>query len=261
MQQHLLVFDIETVIDADAARQFLQSPHLDDTQARQKLRKFYLEKTNGRNDFARQPFHQVVAISYAHLCREESELVLKCVATGGQVDSSEKDLIHGFFQFIEQHHPQIVSYNGRGFDMPVLKYRAMKHQLSCPTWFIKRYDYRYDQKQHVDLLEVFSDFGASARCSLEEIATCFDIPGKLDTSGSDVEGLFESHQIQHIRQYCEYDVLSTLLLFLRWQLFNGQISYEIFSRTSLAIRNYLLHEVSQRPYLQQFLNAWHGDES
>jgi len=261
MQQHILVFDIETVVDADAARRLLQSFDLDDVQARLALRDYYLEKTNGRNDFARQPFHQVVAISYAQLSREGEALELQRVATGGHVASSEKDLLQGFFQFIDQYRPQIVSYNGRSFDMPVLKYRAMKHHISCPAWFQQRYDYRYDQKQHVDLLEVFSDFGASARCSLEEIATCFDIPGKLDTSGSDVVRLFEANNIQEIRNYCECDVLSTLLLFLRWQLFSGGVSHDVFLHTNEAVRNYLSQGVVQRPHLQKFLDAWNGEGS
>ncbi|MDQ6961311.1 MAG: 3'-5' exonuclease [Mariprofundaceae bacterium] len=261
MQQHILVFDIETVIDADSSRQFLRKPELTDSEARIALQAFYLEKTNGKNNFARQPFHQVVAISYAQLNREGQSMVFNRVGSGGDVGSSEKELLQGFFQFIEQHKPQLVSYHGRGFDIPVLKYRAMKHQLSCPTWFQYRYDYRYDQKQHLDLLEFFSDFGASARCSLDEIASCFSVPGKLDISGEQVLDLFENNQIETIRHYCECDVLSTLLLFLRWQLFNGQLSHDHFYQSNQSIHNYLQQEVAQRPYLQAFLDAWHGEQS
>lgn len=259
--QHILVFDIETVVDADAARKLLALPDVTDTQARLALGAHYLEKSKGRHDFARQPFHQVVAISYAQLNQEGAELVLHRIATGGENGSSEKELLQGFFQFVDQYRPQLVSYNGRGFDIPVLKYRAMKHLLSCPAWFNQRYDYRYDQKKHLDLLDVFSDYGASARCSLEEVATCFDVPGKLETSGADVAALFEANRVQDIRNYCECDVLSTLLLFLRWQLFNGQLSFETFSRSSLAVHHYLQQEVVERPHFQSFLDAWQGDKA
>ncbi|MDX8390889.1 MAG: 3'-5' exonuclease [Mariprofundaceae bacterium] len=268
MPRDTLVFDIETVPDADASRRILHQPSLTDSEARDALSCYFLEKTEGRNDFPRQPFHQVLSISYAHLISEPGEngqeLILRRISSGGNESSSEQELITGFFNIIAQRAPRLVSYNGRGFDIPVLKYRAMVHGITAPRWFKEgdryhSYDSRYSHKYHLDLLEVLSDHGASARCSLDEIAACFCIPGKLDTAGSDVRSLFEAGEIEAIRNYCETDVCSTLLLFLRWQYFCGELSMASYKRAILGLHHYLESESEMRTHLGDFLTAWNID--
>jgi len=265
MRRDVIVFDIETVVDADAARRILRLPDLTDAEAREGLADYFLEKTEGRNDFPRQPFHQVVAISYGHLIREPgeegSELVMRQLATGGDKNSSELEMLEGFFQLIEKRAPLLVSYNGRAFDIPVLKYRAMAHGISCPRWFTQgdkwnNYDTRYSKEYHCDLLEVLSDFGASARCSMDEVAAAFNVPGKLEAAGDNVREMFETGQIDAIRNYCETDVLSTMLIFLRHQLFAGTLSEGAYARTILGVRNYLEAESETHPHLAEYLRAW-----
>jgi len=265
MRRDVIVFDIETVVDADAARRVLRLPDCDDAEARDAFTAYCLDKTNGRNDFPRQPFHQVVAISYGHLIREPgeegNELLLRRLATGADASSTEKEILEGFFHLIETRAPQLVSFNGRGFDVPVLKYRAMVHALSCPRWFKEgdrwnHYDTRFSAEYHCDLLEVLSDFGASARCSMHEVAAAFNVPGKLDTAGDDVRALFESGQINAIRNYCETDVLTTMLIFLRHQLFSGAISEGAYIRAVQGVQNYLESEAESQPHLAEYLQAW-----
>ncbi|MDX8395252.1 MAG: hypothetical protein R8K22_02425, partial [Mariprofundaceae bacterium] len=130
-----------------------------------------------------------------------------------------------------------------------------------PRWFSEgdkwnNYDARYSKKFHIDLLEVLSDYGASARCSMHEVASSFGIPGKLDTAGNDVRGMFENGEIEAIRNYCETDVCTTALLFLRWQLFNGSLSEGAHARAVLGLRHYLESEAEARPHLGEFLTAW-----
>jgi predicted PolB exonuclease-like 3'-5' exonuclease len=269
MRRDVIVFDIETVVDADASRQLLRQSAFDDVEARDALSDYFLDKTDGRNDFARQPFHQVVAISYAHLIREPgdegSELLIRRLATGGDKNSSELEILEGFFHLIETRAPQLVSFNGRAFDVPVLKYRAMKHGLSCPRWFNQgdkwnNYDARYSQEYHIDLLEVLSDHGASARCSMDEVAAAFGVPGKLDTAGDNVREMYEGGQITAIRDYCETDVCTTLLIFLCQQLFTGALSEGAYARAILGVRNYLEAESDSRPHLAEYLQAWDQPE-
>jgi len=265
VRRDVIVFDIETVVDADSARRILRLPDLNDFEARDTLADYFLEKTDGRNDFPRQPFHQVVAISYGHLIHEPGEqggeLVMRRLATGGDAGSSEREMLEGFFHLIETRAPQLVTFNGRGFDVPVLKYRAMAHGLACPRWFTQGdkwngYDSRYSKEYHCDLLEVLSDFGASARCSMDEVAAVFNVPGKLATAGDNVREMFEAGQIDAIRNYCESDVLSTMLIFLRHQLFSGALGEAAYARTLIGIRNYLETESQSRPHLAEYLQAW-----
>lgn len=265
MPRDVIVFDIETVADADAARRLLGRPELTDAEARDALTAYFQEKAEGRSVFLRHPFHQVVAIGYAQLVAEPgeagTELVLRRVACGGDKRSSERELLAGFFGLIARRAPRLVTFNGRAFDVPVLKYRAMVHGLACPRWFSEgdrwnNYDARYSDAYHLDLLEVFSGFGASARCSMHEVASAFAVPGKLDTAGDDVRTLYEAGEIEAIRRYCETDVCTTLLLFLRWQLFNGGLSESAYARSLLGVRNYLAAEAPARPHLGRFLSAW-----
>lgn len=265
MRRDVIVFDIETVVDADASRRLLRQPAFDDVEARDALSDYFLDKTEGRNDFARQPFHQLVAISYAHLIREPgdegSELLIRRLATGGNRNSNEREMLEGFFHLIETRVPQLISFNGRGFDVPVLKYRAMVHGLSCPRWFNQgdrwnNYDARYSQEYHLDLLEVLSDHGASARCSMDEVAAAFGVPGKLDKAGDNVREMFENGQTEAIRDYCETDVCTTLLIFLRQQLFTGALSEGAYARAILGVRNYIEAEAESRPHLAEYLQAW-----
>jgi len=267
MRRDVIIFDIETVPDADATRRLLGMPDLRDAEARDALSDYFIEKTEGKNDFPRQPFHQVVAISYAQLVfepgEEGPELVIRRLGSGGDAKSGERELLDGFFGLIEKRAPRLVSFNGRGFDIPVLKYRAMVHGLYCPRWFSEgdkwnSYDSRYSSEYHVDLLEVLSDFGASARCSMHEVASAFGVPGKLETAGDDVRGMFESGRIAAIRNYCETDVCTTLLLFLRWQLFTGALSQGAYARSVLGLRHYLESESGERPHFGEFLAAWGG---
>jgi len=267
MRRDIIVFDIETVPDAAASRRLMGKPAFTDIEARDALRDYFLKKTDGRNDFPRQPFHQVVAISYAHLVHEPgeegAELIIRRIASGGEARSTERELLEGFLSLIEKRAPRLVSFNGRSFDVPVIKYRAMAHSLACPRWFSEgdrwnSYDARYSHEYHLDLLEVLSDYGASARCSMHEVATIFGVPGKLDTAGDNVRSMFEAGEIEAIRNYCETDVCTTLLLFLRWQRFSGALSEGAYARGMVGLRNYLESEGQARPHLAAFLQAWNG---
>ncbi|MDQ6973778.1 MAG: 3'-5' exonuclease [Mariprofundaceae bacterium] len=264
MIRDTMVFDIQTIPDAEAARRLLEHPEFSDRQARDALTDYFLENNSGKSDFPRHPFHQVVAISYAYLVLERdghgSEWVLKRIASGGTVGSSEKELLEGFFHLIETRTPRVVSFNGRGFALPVLKYRAMVHGLSCPKWVSSgdrwhHYEARYSSVYHVDLLEVLSDYGASIRCSLREIAAAFHVPQMLNEES--VMALFESGELSVLRHQCEADVCSILLIFLRWQLFQGALNQESYGYLMQSIHNYLTVESEEKPHFSYVLEAWH----
>ena len=276
-KRNLFVFDIETVPDVDAGRRFLKLPDASDAEVAEALTAYHLEVTDGRNDFLRQPFWRVVAISYAQVGVERAEgaqmalpgqvrYTLTRVASGGEVKSSERELIEGFFSYIDQAQPRLVSYNGRSFDLPVLKYRAMVHGLSAPRFFDtsnkwENYTQRYADAWHADLLEVLSDFGASARVRMDEVCRVMGLPGKLETTGEDVASLYAEGRLQDIRDYCETDVLNTYLLFLRWELLRGTISPRGHEASVLEVATYLESERAERPHLGRFLDAWKAMEA
>ena len=263
--RNLLVFDIETVPDTEAVFNLTGFTEPDEAARRAEIERYHLEITEGRNAFPRQPFHRVVAISFlrAEIVREdggEAYLLLE-LRSGGTEKSPEKDLVGGFFQYFERHKPRLVSFNGRTFDLPVLKCRAMKHGIAAPflhnagdKW--NSYTSRYSADWHCDLLEVLSDYGASARVKLNEVCAALGCPGKFGTEGSQVAELFDEGKIAEIRDYCETDVINTYLVYLRHQHHTGTLSTEAYNRAIADIIALIEAEGAERPHLNAFLEAW-----
>ncbi len=264
--KNLFVFDIETVPDVQSARNLLGDYESPDDEIVEKLKQYHLRVTDGKNSFFRQPFHKVVAISFleAEIHRDEdgSEFyVLKELRSGGNLDSKESDLIVGLFQHLSRLRARIVSFNGRTFDMPVLKYRAMLHGVEA-KWLHKsgdkwnNYGSKYSLDWHCDLIDAFSDFGASARVKMDELCALFGFPGKIDVEGSQVDEMFKANRLGEIRDYCELDVLNTYLLYLKYSLHTGSLLKNNYAKCLQDIISYLEDNAEKRPHLNTFLNAW-----
>ncbi len=265
-RQSLFVFDIETVPDTSVAPNLTGFTEPGQEARRAELERYHLEITAGRNAFLRQPFHKVVAISFLAADIErvdggQEAYLLRELRSGGQASFSEKELLQGFFAHFEHTQPRLVSFNGRGFDLPVLKYRAMVHGVAAPALYLSgdkwnSYTSRYSLDWHCDLMEALSDFGASARVKLNEVCAVFGFPGKFGVDGSQVAGLIDEGRIQEVRDYCETDVLNTYLVYLRWQLHRGTLSREAHERAIADVIELIKSERRSRPHLGDFLEAW-----
>ncbi|MDA1090216.1 MAG: 3'-5' exonuclease [Proteobacteria bacterium] len=263
--QSLFVFDIETVPDTDAVPNLtgFDNPGVDERRA--ELERYHLEKTGGKNAFPRQPFHRVVAISFLEAEIERSgnqeAYLLRELRSGGEAGFDEKKLLEGFFGYFERLKPRLVSFNGRGFDLPVLKYRAMVHGVAAPWLYDagdkwNSYTQRYSPDWHCDLLDVLSDFGASARVSLDEVCSVMGFPGKFGVSGGDVTAMIDDGRIDEVRHYCETDVLNTYLVYLRLMRHKGTIPVDGYNAAVADIVSLIESEATARPYLNEFMTAW-----
>ena len=149
----------------------------------------------------------------------------------------------------------------RGFDLPVLKYRAMVNGVSAP-WLYgagdkwNSYTQRYATDWHCDLLDVLSDYGASARVSLHEVSAVLGLPGKFGISGAEVAGLVDEGRIEDVRHYCETDVLTTYLVYLRLMMHRGTIGIDGYNAAIADIVAMIEQESGDRPYLNDFMEAW-----
>lgn len=260
----LFVFDIETVPDIDTAKNLL-GPQSDLKQA---LVDYHLETTKGANSFIRQPFHKVVAIAFLVADIEYHQgyeyYSLKELRPGGNLQSSEKDLINGVFEYMKKISPRLVSFNGRTFDLPVLKYRAMLHGVSA-KWLYdsgdkwNNYNSRYSLDWHCDLLEAFSDFGTSARVKMKEVSALFGIPSKLDCDGSEVDKLFSQGKVAEIRNYCEIDVVNTYILYLRYMVHRGSITKEGYLQSLQELLDLMEMEKIEKPHFAKYLEAFNQE--
>jgi len=265
--QNLFVFDIETVPDTEAVTNLIgDGVGTSVTERRAALDAYHLDITGGKNAFPRQPFHKVVAVSFLAAEIETSgrheTYYLKELRSGGKTNSPEKDLITGFFKWIDQRRPRLVSYNGRGFDIPVLRHRAMVHGVQAPAFHDtsnkwENYTSRYAQDWHCDLQEALTDFGAASRgLKLNEICAVLGFPGKVGVDGSQVAPMYDDGKISEIRAYCETDVLNTYLVYLRYQLTRDRITLESYNRSVADVISLIEAERQDRPHLGEFLESW-----
>ena len=273
--QSLFVFDIETVPDTDAVPNLLGPEKMEtvgpDIETRRAaLEQYHLDATDGKNAFPRQPFHRVVAVSFlaAEIEREGrfETYYLKELRSGGAENSPERDLVGGFYQYIDKQRPRLVSYNGRGFDLPVLRHRAMVCGVTAGVFHDTtnkwdNYTSRYALDWHCDLQEALTDFGAASRgLKLNEVCSVLGFPGKFGVDGSQVAPMYDAGKVGEIRDYCETDVLNTYLVYLRYQLTRGQISKDGYNRAVADVISLIEAETAERPHLGAFLDAW-GESS
>jgi predicted PolB exonuclease-like 3'-5' exonuclease len=181
----------------------------------------------------------------------------------GDLDSGEDELVRRFFDGIERHTPDLVSWNGGGFDLPVLHYRALKHGIVAQRYWENgqgdssfrwnNYQSRYHER-HTDLMDVLSGFQPRAKASLMDMAYLLGLPGKLGFSGAEVWPAYQAGDLQGIRRYCETDVLNTWLVFLRFQHMRGRIDTTELAEEHRRVRDLLAG--STEPHLAEFLAAW-----
>ncbi|MEY3747290.1 MAG: hypothetical protein RL194_749 [Pseudomonadota bacterium] len=256
-----LVFDIETVPDTDGIRKLLDLPA--ETSAEDVANiAFHKRRQQNGSEFLPHHQHRVVAISCA--LREGDSFR---VWTLGAPDTPEQEIIQRFFDGIEKYTPNIVSWNGSGFDLPVLHYRAMIHGIQAPRYwdmgdddrdfkwnnYISRYHMR-----HLDLMDVLALYSGRANAPLDQMAQLCGFPGKLGMDGSKVWDAYKNGEIGAIRDYCETDVANTYLVFLRFQLMRGLLNKQRYDEEVQLVRDTL--QGYGLPHWQEFLAAWKNSD-
>jgi 3'-5' exonuclease len=253
----ILVFDIETVPDAAGLRRIWDlGPAVSDAAVVELASQRRRQATG--NDFLPAHVQRVVAIS----CALRSDEGVRVWSLGSPADS-EPDIVKRFFDGIEKYTPQLVSWNGSGFDLPVLHYRAMIHGIpGCCYWDqgdndrefkFNNYLARYHSR-HTDLMDVLASYNGRAFAPLDEMAQLCGFPGKLGMEGSQVYGAWQRGEIEAIRNYCETDVANTYLLFQRFQLIRGALNPDAYAREMELFRSFLSAQTAA--HWKQFAEAW-----
>ena len=152
----------------------------------------------------------------------DADLAVKRIGTVGE-GKDEAGMMTDFAEFMGKWRPHVVTWNGRGFDLPVLALRALRFGLDF-RWYYRGegYRYRFTEEGHLDLCDVISDHGAAKMTSLDGAARVIGLPGKDGVDGSQVEGLYNAGQLDALRRYCLADVTQTAFLFLRYRLVSAR---------------------------------------
>jgi hypothetical protein len=238
-----LVFDIETVPDVALGRRLYGLEGLADEQVARAMFALCRQgraaasgqgRASAGGDFLPLEQQRVVAISCALRGGEGFR-----VWSLGDPGTPETELVQRFFDGIEKFSPDLVSWNGSGFDLPVLTYRALQGGVQAARFwetgaadaefrynnYLSRYHWR-----HTDLMDGFE--------------------------GSQVWRAWQSGDLAAIRSYCETDVLNTWLIYLRFAQLRGQLSRAQHAEEIERVRNYL--RASKEPHFAEFLRAWQG---
>jgi len=253
---HCFSFDIETIPDVEFGRRMWGLDELSDEDVATAMT--FMRQQQTGSDFLPLHQHRVVAISVALRTGDTFR-----VWSLGDEQADEAEIVRRFFDGIERYAPNLVSWNGSGFDLPVLHYRALRHGVQA-----RRYweigdgdrDYRWNNYlsrfhwRHVDLMDVLSGFQNRGRASLDQAAVLLGFPGKIGLSGDKVWDTWLAGGIRQIRDYCETDVLNTWLIFLRFEYMRGNLDAADLEREFALVRDTLA--AMDQPHLNEFLGAW-----
>ncbi len=223
-----LIFDIETVPDPELGRSLYGLDDLDDGEVMRAMQHHYQQRTG--LEFLPPIQHKVVAIGVV-LRNDEGvrPLVL------GDEDAKESELIMRFFRGLGHYVPDLVTWNGAAFDLPVLNFRALRYEVQAKTYWetgINDRAFRFNNYlsrfhwRHTDLMDALSGFQGRGRPSLREACALLGLPGKNLMDGSSVMGAYLDGKIGEIRRYCLEDALNTYLVFLHFQFLRGKLTQD-----------------------------------
>ncbi len=256
-----LVFDIETIPDVAGLRRLHGLP-ADMSDAEVAELAFQQRRAQNNSDFLPHYLQRVATIS----CVLRSGDALK-VWSLSEPEQGEGEIIQRFFDGVEKFTPQLVSWNGGGFDLPVLHYRGLVHGVTAPRyWDMGDGDYgdsrdfkwnnyisRYHTR-HLDLMDLLAMYQPRANAPLDDLAKLIGFPGKLGMDGSKVWDAFQQGRVGEIRDYCETDVVNTYLVLCRFRLMRGELSRSEYEAEIAFVRAELGR--LEKPHWAEYLAAW-----
>ena len=260
----ILAFDIETIPDVNGIRLLHDLPK---SMSDQEVVSFAQQRRRAQTggDFMQHHLHRVVAISCCMRWGQEKIHV----GTIGELHDSEETMIAKFFDLVETHTPQLVSWNGGGFDLPVLHYRALIHGITAARYwdmgegdFGDSRDFKWNNyisryhSRHCDLMDLLALYQPRASVPLDDMAKLCGFPGKLGMDGSKVWDAWHAGEIKAIRDYCETDAANTYLMYLRFRLMSGALDGDEYEQEIRRLINYLKSLVEEKPYWAEFCAAW-----
>jgi hypothetical protein len=258
-----LVFDVETVADAPlAAKLHYGGQTVEPAEAVRRWRAELMEKYD--NDFIPYTFQLPISIVVAKV---GADFRLADVVVLDEPQCRPHVMTEHFWRGWEKYHrPTLVSFNGRGFDLPLLELAAFRFGLAIPGWFqatgSKSADQprsRYNMTAHLDLCELLTNFGSTRFTGgLSLAANLLGKPGKMLVQGCMVQDLYDAGRLTEIHDYCRCDVLDTYFVFLRTRVLTGQLPLETEQQIIAETKTWLGQKADQVAAYRLYLDHW-GD--
>jgi len=258
MGASVLVFDLETIPDIDGLRRLRDAdPDLNDAQVL--AAELAERKEAGKSEMLPLYLQRVLVVS----CVFRGVKGLTVQSFVDRSGSDEGQLIQTFFDKIEKHQPQLVSWNGGGFDLPVLHYRGLRHGVRADKyWDLGEDDREYKwnnyisryHTRHLDLMDLLAMYQPRASAPLDAMARLCGLPGKLGMDGAQVYPAYLDGKLEDIRRYCETDVVNTYLVYCRYQKMRGGFTDAEHDREVALVRD-TLGQIDE-PHWTEYLTAW-----
>jgi 3'-5' exonuclease len=239
MSANVIVWDLETVPDLPGFATANDLVGKRDADIREVL----------GSRFPKHIYHTIVCIGALVAHRENDHWAVDALGAPHVGERSEKQLIRAFCEKVAELTPQLVTFNGNSFDLPVLRYRAMVHGVPAPGLTARPYFNRYTEDA-VDLCDILSSFAPHTKASLNELSKIMGLPGKPEgMDGNEVERYFLEGKIKQIAEYCESDVVNTYRVWLRYELFRGRLSDPEFQGSEANLVEFVKARENTKPHL------------
>ena len=242
----LITLDIETVPDEALVSAVAGDPGRTYREQLDGLLAARRAQSGGRSDFLPLPYHRPVAACTLEAVEQDGALVpeeLSCWTDGDRgAGASEAAWLRRFWRRLRG--KALVTFHGRGFDLPVLELRSLKLGVPAAGWF--SHGRHGGPEEHQDLYELLTNAGVSQAAPLDLYAKLVGLPGKEEVAGKDVRGLHSAGERERIAAYCTTDVVQTWLLYLRFRLLDGTLAAAAYQRSVEAARERLPELFSTR---------------
>jgi predicted PolB exonuclease-like 3'-5' exonuclease len=239
-EQSVIVWDLETVPDLAVAARMLDLRGAPEAEVREAL----------GSGFPKHPLHKIVCIGALIASRQAEGWRIDALGAPHIGERTEAELISAFVERVGQLRPQLITFNGHRFDLPVLRYRAMVNRVSGPGLQVRPYFHRFSDDA-LDLCDALGSFSPGARVKLDEISKILGLSGKPErVDGSRVEEMVLAGQIEEVARYCESDVLNTYRVWLVYELFRGSITGKELEWSEVQIRDFVANRKSSNPHLR-----------
>jgi 3'-5' exonuclease len=203
--------------------------------------------------FPKHIYHSIVCIGALVARQENGYWTVGALGAPHVGERSEKELVSSFVDRVAELTPQLVTFNGSSFDLPVLRYRAMVNGVAAPGLSLRPYFHRFTEDA-VDLCDVLSSFSPQGKATLHELCRVMGLPGKPDgISGADVEKYYREGRVREIAEYCESDVVNTYRVWLRYELFRGRLSDAAFQASEANLVDFIKVRRNAKPHLADLM--------
>ena len=211
------------------------------------------------SDFLPVTFQYPVAVC---IIRVGADFTLQKINRLGEPEFKPRQMVEQFWSGMAQTRQmykdrvKLVTFNGRGFDMPLLEMAAFRYGCQASEHFQNRNRYT---GSHLDLMDWLSNFGALRMAGgLDVLAKLLGKPGKTSCTGDQVYQMLLDGKLRQINDYCTFDTLDTYFVFLRSRILVGSVTLEKEHQLVMKAKEFVRGQVDQFPALQEYLDNW-GD--